>query len=70
MKTLNENFGRQLNIHCNAAVRRAVERAAANEMSSSSDYGRWAILRQLREDGIDIATIIPADSVNEQRGAA
>jgi hypothetical protein len=33
------------------------------KMSSSSDYGRRAILRQLREDGIDIATIIPADSV-------
>jgi hypothetical protein len=42
----------------------------ANEMSSSSDYGRRAILRQLREDGIDIATIIPADSVKWQRGAA
>ena len=63
MKTLNENFGKQLNIRCNAAFRRAVERAAACETSSSSDYGRSAILRQLREDGIDIATIIPADSV-------
>jgi hypothetical protein len=69
MKTLNENLERQLNIRCNAAFRRAVGRAAANEMSSSSDYGRSAILRQLREDGIDIATIIPADSVNGQRGA-
>jgi hypothetical protein len=47
MKTLNENFERQLNIRCNAAFRRAMERAAANEMSSSSDYGRRAILRQL-----------------------
>ena len=35
----------------------------SNEMSSSSDYGRRAIFRQLREDGIDIAVIIPADSV-------
>ena len=69
MKTLNENLERQLNIRCDAAFRRAVGRAAANEMSSSSDYGRRAILRQMREDGVDIATIIPADSVNGQRGA-
>jgi hypothetical protein len=41
----------------------------ANEMSSSSDYGRRAIFRQLRKDGIDIATTIPADSVKWQRGA-
>jgi hypothetical protein len=70
MKTLNENLERELNIRCHAAFRRAVGRAAACEMSSSSDYGRRAILRQLREGGIDIATIIPADSVKTERGAA
>jgi hypothetical protein len=42
----------------------------SNEMSSSSDYGRRAILRQPREDGVEIAAEEARGNATGPLGAA
>ncbi|MGE0522848.1 MAG: hypothetical protein AB7O60_07390 [Variibacter sp.] len=54
------DFGRTIAFRCPAALATVTRRAAAREMTTPSAYVRRALVRQLREDGIEPAQEVAA----------